>query len=82
MRKKKIKPRPEVRAYARYWGRRGRRVLGLKIAEYDEFNIDFMDPPGIVEVWFFSQKDIVGWAIFTLDGRKESLGDKRPGKQK
>ncbi len=82
MKERKIKPRPEVRAYARYWGRRGRRVLGLKKSEYDEVNIDFMDPPGIAEVWFFANGDIVGWAIFSLDGRRESLGDNRPGKQK
>lgn len=82
MKETKIKPRPEVRDYARYWGRRGRRVLDLKKSEYDKCDIDYMGPPGIVEVWFFSKGDIVGWAIFTLDGRTESLGDKRPGHQK
>ena len=82
MKKAKIKPRPEVRDYARYWGRRGRRVLGLKIAEYDELHIDFRIPPGEAEVWFFFKTDLIGWAIFTLDGRMKSLGDKRPGHQK
>ena len=82
MKKAKIKPRPEVRASVRYWGRRGRRVLGLKKSEYDELHIDFMDPPGTAEVWFFATGDLVGWAIFSLDGRMQSCGDKRPGKQK
>lgn len=77
MKKQKIKPLPIVKAYALYWLRRARRVLKLRQSEHDAYHIDYMHSRDTVEVWFFSNTDVIAWAIFNHDGRKIGTGDKR-----
>jgi len=77
MKKQKTKPLPLVEAFALYWLRRARRVLKMKISEYECYHIDYMHTENNVEVWFFAETNVIAWAIFNHNGHKISVGDKR-----
>ncbi|TES93482.1 MAG: hypothetical protein E3J87_02255, partial [Candidatus Cloacimonadota bacterium] len=79
MKKEKIKPLFIVKAYARYFIRRARKVLNMKIAEYDSLHVDLHDLDS-VGVWFFCKTDVIAHVQFNVDGRvkdKDDIIDKR-----
>ena len=79
MKKEKIKPLFVVKAYARYFIRRARKVLDLKATEYDSFHVDLHDLDS-VSVWFFHKTNVIAHVQFTIDGRikdKDDIIDKR-----
>ena len=79
MKEEKIKPLFVVKAYARYFIRRARKVLNMKITEYDSFHVDLHDLDS-VGVWFFCKTNVLAHVQFTVDGRiedKDNIIDKR-----
>ena len=79
MKKEKIKPLFVVKAYARYFMRRARKVLDLKVTEYESFHIDLHDLESI-GVWFFHKTNIIAHIQFNVDGQvrdKNDIIDKR-----
>ena len=68
MKKEKIKALPVVKAFTDYIVRRGKRVLGLKDAEFDHASIDVHPNSKTIWVWFHTSERVIGRAQFTFDG--------------
>jgi len=71
MKKEAIKPLPVVKAYADYFTRRAKSVLGLKRADYKSVSIDY-NSRGSVYVYFHGKGKVVASTSFWANG--EELG--------
>jgi len=79
MKKQKNKPLPVVKEFADYFIRRARRVLKMKVADYDSVHIEYWDDTGKVWVWFHSsaRKGIVARVDFHINGKTDVVVDHR-----
>ena len=69
MKEEKIKSLPFVKKLSDYFVRRARRVLKLRVSEFETASVDLHPERGTIWVWFHTTEKVIGRAQFNFDGR-------------